>query len=82
MAVKKTYQGKKYKLSLVEYPKTRRYEIHGFDNEDGVWICNTKTKLRTYDYYAANEQFMSEVRELERDGVEFSEVYLGGHNWL
>ena len=75
MATRKTYQSRDYQLRLVEYPKTRRYEIQGVDLMDDVWVINERIKVSKYDYYYAQEVFLKEVRAHERDGVTFNEVF-------
>ena len=75
MATRKTYQSRDYQLRLVEYPKTRRYEIQGVDLMDDVWVINERIKVSKYDYYYAQERFLKEVRAHERDGVTFNEVF-------
>ena len=75
MTVRKTYQSRSYMLRLVEFPKTRRYEIQGVDLIDDTWVVNERIKISRYDYYYAQELFMKEVRAHERDGVTFNEVF-------
>ena len=75
MATRKTYQSRDYQLRLVEFPKTRRYEIQGVDLMDDVWVINERIKVSKYDYYYAQEVFLKEVRAHERDGVTFNEVF-------
>ena len=75
MATRKTYQSRNYQLRLVEFPKTRRYEIQGVDLMDDVWVINERIKVSKYDYYCAQEVFLKEVRAHERDGVTFNEVF-------
>ena len=75
MATRKTYQSRNYQLRLVEYPKTRRYEIQGVDLMDDVWVINERIKVSKYDYYYAQERFLKEVRAHERDVVTFNEVF-------
>ena len=75
MSVRKTYQSRNYQLRLVEFPKTRRYEIQGVDLMDNVWVINERIKVSKYDYYYAQEVFLKEVRAHERDGVTFNEVF-------
>ena len=75
MAVRKTHQSRNYQLRLVEFPKTRRYEIQGVDLMDDVWVINERIKVSKYDYYYAQEVFLKEVRAHERDGVTFNEVF-------
>lgn len=75
MATRKTYQSRNYQLRLVEFPKTRRYEIQGVDLMDDVWVINERIKVSKYDYYYAQEVFLKEVRAHERDGVTFNEVF-------
>ena len=54
MAVRKTYQARNYQLRLVEFPKTRRYEIQGVDLLDELWVVNERIKVSRYDYYYAH----------------------------
>ena len=75
MATRKTYQSRDYQLRLVEYPKTRRYEIQGVDLIDDTWVVNERIKISRYDYYYAQEVFLKEVRAHERDGIHFHEVF-------
>ena len=75
MSTRKTYQSRDYQLRLVEFPKTRRYEIQGVDLMDDVWVINERIKVSKYDYYYAQEVFLKEVRAHERDGVTFNEVF-------
>lgn len=75
MATRKTYQSRNYQLRIVEFPKTRRYEIQGVDLMDDVWVINERIKVSKYDYYYAQEVFLKEVRAHERDGVTFNEVF-------
>ena len=75
MTVRKTYQSRSYMLRLVEFPKTRRYEIQGVDLIDDTWVVNERIKVSKYDYYYAQEVFLKEVRAHERDGVTFNEVF-------
>ena len=75
MATRKTYQSRNFQLRLVEFPKTRRYEIQGLDLMDDVWVINERIKVSKYDYYYAQEVFLKEVRAHERDGVTFNEVF-------
>ena len=75
MAVRKTYQSRNFQLRLVEFPKTRRYEIQGVDLIDELWVVNERIKVSRYDYYYAQEVFLKEVRAHERDGVTFNEVF-------
>lgn len=75
MATRKTYQSRNYQLRLVEFPKTRRYEIQGVDLMDDVWVINERIKVSKYDYYYAQEVFLKEVRAHERDSVTFNEVF-------
>ena len=75
MATRKTYQSRNYQLRLVEFPKTRRYEIQGVDLMDDVWVINERIKVSKYDYYYVQEVFLKEVRAHERDGVTFNEVF-------
>ena len=75
MSVRKTYLSRNYQLRLVEFPKTRRYEIQGVDLMDDVWVINERIKVSKYDYYYAQEVFLKEVRAHERDGVTFNEVF-------
>ena len=75
MTVRKTYQSRSYMLRLVEFPKTRRYEIQGVDLIDDTWVVNEHIKVSKYDYYYAQEVFLKEVRAHERDGVTFNEVF-------
>ena len=75
MTVRKTYQSRSYMLRLVEFPKTRRYEIQGVDLIDDTWVVNERIKVSKYDYYYAQEVFLKEVRAHERDGIHFHEVF-------
>ena len=75
MTVRKTYQSRSYMLRLVEFPKTRRYEIQGVDLIDDTWVVNERIKVSKYHYYYAQERFLKEVRAHERDGIHFHEVF-------
>ncbi len=75
MTVRRTYQSRNYQLRLVEYPRTRRYEIQGLDLEDGEWVVNVRIKVVDYDYYKASSQLSLEVIRHERDGLSFTEVF-------
>ena len=75
MAVRKTYQARNFQLRLVEFPKTRRYEIQGVDLIDELWVVNERIKVSRYDYYYAQELLQKEVRAQECTGLQFSEVY-------
>lgn len=77
MAIRKVFQSEKYQLRLVEYPRSRRYEIQGWDLEDGEWVKNLTGTVKGYDYYRAMETLMNEVRTLQNEGVEFTDVWFG-----
>ncbi len=70
MAVRKTYQGRNFQLRLVEFPKTRRYEIQGVDLIDELWVVNERIKVSRYDYYYAQELLQKEVRAQEYAGLQ------------
>ena len=46
MTVRKTYQSRNFQLRLVEFPKTRRYEIQGVDLIDELWVVNERSSNR------------------------------------
>ena len=75
MAVRKTYQARNFQLRLVEFPKTRRYEIQGVDLIDELWVVNERIKVSRYDYYYAQELLQKEVRAQEYAGLQFNEVF-------
>lgn len=75
MAVRKTYQARNFQLRLVEFPKTRRYEIQGVDLIDELWVVNERINVSRYDYYYAQELLQKEVRAQEYAGLQFSEVF-------
>ena len=75
MTVRKTYQARNFQLRLVEFPKTRRYEIQGVDLIDELWVVNERIKVSRYDYYYAQELLQKEVRAQEYAGLQFSEVF-------
>ncbi len=75
MSVRKTYQSRNYQLRLVEFPKTRRYEIQGVDLIDELWVVNERIKVSRYDYYYAQELLQKEVRAQECAGLQFNEVF-------
>ena len=75
MTVRKTYQARNFQLRLVEFPKTRRYEIQGVDLIDELWVVNERINVSRYDYYYAQELLQKEVRAQEYTGLQFNEVF-------
>ena len=75
MTIRKTYRAKNFQLRLVEFPKTRRYEIQGVDLIDELWVVNERIKVSRYDYYYAQELLQKEVRAQEYAGLQFIEVF-------
>ena len=75
MATRKTYQSRNFQLRLVEFPKTRRYEIQGVDLIDELWVVNERINVSRYDYYYAQELLQKEVRAQEYTGLQFNEVF-------
>lgn len=75
MATIRTAISKDYKLQLVSFPTTRRYEVQGLDLENDRWVINMRLKVDGYDHYRAVGCFNKELRAMEMDGVVFHTIY-------